>query len=117
MKTILLFTLSFMFHQPIQEEDMLLCTWNFPKNKLTIEMVKSGEIYEGTVAKAPAKQAIGKVLLQDFKREGDVWKGKFYVIPKDRLLDATLTLKEDDVLEMEIDAGRKTNKIVLTRSE
>jgi len=117
MKTILVLTLSFIINNPTQEEDKLLGTWNFPKDKLAIKMVKNGDIYEGTAVKAPAEQAIGKVLLQDFKKEGNVWKGKFYVIPKDRLLDATLILKEDGSLEMEIDAGRKTNKIVLTRSE
>jgi len=117
MKTILLLTLSFLLNNSVQEEDKLLGTWKLPKGNVEIQMVEYGDIYTGTVVKADVEKAVGKVLMQDFKKDGDVWKGKFYVARKDVLLDATLTLAEDDVLEMEIDAGRRKNTLKLTRSE
>lgn len=117
MKTILLLTLSFLINNPVQDEDKLLGTWELPKNSVEIQMVKDGDIYTGTVVKADVEKAIGKVLMQDFKKDGDVWKGKFYVARKGVLLDATLTLLEEDVLEMEIDAGRRKNTINLKRTE
>lgn len=116
MKSILIFTLSLFICQPVQEEDKLQGIWKLPNN-VEIQMVKDGDIYTGTVVRADIEKAVGKILLRDFKKYGDVWKGKFYVARKDRLLDATLTLKRDDSLEVELDAGRKKNKLNLSRTE
>lgn len=117
MKTTLFISLLFLFMQPVQETDKIAGVWKLAQNNTEIEMVQEGDSYTGTVVKSDAEKAIGKVILKDFKQEGDVWKGKFYAVKRDRLVDATLKETGDGTLEMEVKAGRRSKKLALTKAE
>lgn len=117
MKTIIVLTVSLFLMSPLQQEDPILGTWSLDENKTDIEITKDGENYKGIVIKSDAEKAIGKVILQDLKKEGEVWVGKFYAVRKDRLVDATLTALGDDDLELKVMAGRRSRTLDLSRLE
>ena len=87
------------------------------ENNAEVEIKKEGDVYNGTVTKSDVEKAIGKVVLRDFKKDGDEWKGKFYAAKRDRLVDATLKSAGDDTMEMVVSAGRRTKTVSMTRVE
>jgi len=117
MKTSLIVTVLFFSFQPLQNDEKIVGTWKLAENKTELEIVKDGDIYKGTVVKSEVEKAIGKEILQDFKKDGDVWKGKFYAVKRNRLVDATIKESGENSLEMKVTAGRRSKTINLTRSE
>ncbi len=115
MKTLMLILLSVSFLQPIQESNDILGNWKLSEDNTQIEIVKSGDAYNGTVVDSDIKEVIGKVVLKDFKKQGDVWKGKFYAARKNRLLDATLKETGNNTLEMKVSAGPRSKTLTMTR--
>ena len=117
MKVIVILTTLLLMLQPSQDESKILGTWRLAENNTEIEIVKDSNIYSGTVVKSDAQKAIGKVLLQDFEKDGDVWKGKFYAVKRDRLVDAIVTKLDENTLEMEVKAGRRSRTLQMVRVE
>ncbi len=100
-----------------QDQNDISGVWKMAENNAEVEIKKEGDIYNGTVVKSDVEKAIGKVVLQDFKREGDEWKGKFYAAKRDRLVDATLKSTGGDAMEMVVTAGRRSKTVPMTRVE
>ena len=117
MKTTIVITLVLFFVSPWQETREIAGLWKMSDNGTEIEIEKEGDAYQGTVVKSEAAKAMGKVVLQDFKKEGDLWKGKFYAARRDRLVDATLKETDGNTLQLEVQAGRKSRKLNLTRAK
>ncbi len=117
MKMTMFIILLSLFMQPIKEEEFIIGNWNLSENNTEIQIVKEGSIFQGTIVKSDAKKAIGKIVLRDLKKDGEVWKGKFYALQKDRLVDATLKAIGDNTLEMEVSAGMKSKIVKMTRAE
>ena len=86
-------------------------------NVTKVEIKKEGDVYNGTVVKSDVEKAIGKVVLRDFKKDGDEWKGKFYAVKRDRMVDATLKPTGEDAMEMVVSAGPRTKTVPMTRAE
>jgi uncharacterized protein (DUF2147 family) len=115
MKTIAFISLM-LFVQPLQENPDILGIWALPENNTEIEIEKDGDVYTGTVIKSDVEKAIGTEMLQNLVEEDGIWKGKFYVARRDRLVDATLK-PINDMLELEITGPRKSKTLQLTRPE
>lgn len=115
MKTTLFTTLLLFFLYPIQEETKITGIWKLAENNTEVDITEDGGLYQGTVVKSEATKGIGKVILQDFKKEGEVWKGKFYAVKRDRLVDATLEPNGQNKLSLQIKAGRMSRTLELTR--
>lgn len=117
MKTTLFITLILVLFQPSQDQKDISGTWVLEENDTEIEITKNGNICSGTVIKSEVEKSIGKEVLKDFKKDGDVWKGKFYVVRRDRLVNATIKEKGDNSLELVVNAGRRSKTIMMTRAE
>jgi len=116
MKTYLI-ALFFLFIYVDQDQDDIAGIWKMAENNVEVEIKKDGDVYHGTVVKSEVEKAIGKVILRDFKENGDEWKGKFYAAKKDRLVDATLKPTGNDAMEMVVKAGFKTKRVPMNRAE
>ncbi|MEL6557564.1 MAG: hypothetical protein AAFQ94_05225 [Bacteroidota bacterium] len=116
MKITLLLAALFLF-TPGQDQSEIVGLWNMTENDTQIEIVKVGDSYTGTVIKSKSEKAIDKVILRDFTKDGEDWKGKFYAVKRDRLLDAKLKTTGDDSLELEITARGRLRKLKLERAK
>ncbi len=117
MKLIILFALIILQVQPMQDETEITGNWEMPEGNTVIEIQRDGDTFKGTVIKSDKEKAIGKEVLQDLRKEENVWKGKFYVVRRDRLVNATLKEIEDGILEMEVKAGRRTKTLILNKTD
>lgn len=116
MKTVILIPIFLLFFLPCQAQDGITGKWKMPENNTKIEITKVNDVCNGRVIQSDTEEALGKVVLKDFERSGEIWKGKFYVVRKDRLFNATLK-PDGDQLEMEVKAGIKSKTIMLSRVE
>ncbi len=114
MKTLLI-SFLLLFVSISQDGSDIAGTWKINENNTEVEIKKEGDVYNGTVVKSDIEKAIGKVILRDFKKEGDKWKGKFYAVKKDRLVDATLNSVAEDMMKMMVMAGPRTKTVPMTR--
>ncbi len=91
--------------------------WKMPDNVTEVEIKKKGNVFNGTAIKSDKENIVGKVILQDFRQEGNIWKGKFYAVNKNRLVNATLKKINDNTLDMQVKAGFMSKTVKLTRVE
>jgi uncharacterized protein (DUF2147 family) len=117
MKTIALISFMLFFVKPGQDNPGILGTWVMEDNNTEIEIEKDGDLYKGTVTKSDLEKAVGKEMLQDLKEADGIWKGKFYVVRRDRLVDVTLKELDDGMLEMEITGPIRSKIVNLSRAE
>ena len=90
--------------------------WHTPKAEGTVEIDVDGGVLTGKlVASTNENATLGTVILRDFRRSGDGWKGKIYSPKRGKTADATLTL-EDQKLVIEVSAGLRTKTIVWTHA-
>lgn len=114
MKTLII-SFVLLFISMDQNQNDIAGIWKMAENNTEVEIKKEGDVYNGTVVKSDIEKAIGKEILQDFKKDGNEWKGKFYAVKRDRLVDATLKSTSEDMMEMVIMAGPKTKTVPMTR--
>ena len=113
----LLISIVLLFVSLGQDQDDITGVWKMAENNAEVEIKKEGDVYNGTVVKSDVEKAIGKVVLRDFKKDGDEWKGKFYAVKRDRMVDATLKPTGEDAMEMVVSAGPRTKTVPMTRAE
>ncbi len=117
MKILVILFLSNLFINLNQDKSAILGKWKIDQDNTLIEITQDGDLFKGTVIKSDKEKALGKEILQDFKLENGIWKGKFYAAKRDRLVDATLSETDDQTLKMEVKAGRNTKTIRLTKAK
>ncbi|MEO1255358.1 MAG: DUF2147 domain-containing protein [Bacteroidota bacterium] len=116
MKTLLI-SFALLFISVDQDQDDITGVWKMAENNAEVEIKKEGDVYNGTVVKSDVEKAIGKVVLRDFKKDGDEWKGKFYAVKRDRMVDATLKSAGENAMEMVVSVGRRTKTVPMARVE
>lgn len=116
MKTLLISFVLLFTHFDKDQND-IAGIWKMAENNAEIEIKKEGDVYNGTVIKSDVEKAIGKVVLIDFKKEGDEWKGKFYAVRRDRTVNATIKETGADAMEMVINSGRRSRTVPMTRAK
>jgi len=66
--------------------------WNTGEENTIIQTYeKDGAWYGKILSSDNANAKIGTVILQGFKQDGDVWKGKLYAVKRDKLMDAEIS--------------------------
>ncbi|MEH0157105.1 hypothetical protein V6R21_23490 [Limibacter armeniacum] len=83
----------------------ILGKWDTGKENTTIEIKSVGSEFEGIIASSDNSQATaGKLIIKHVKRGGEMYKGKIYIIKKDRWVDVVL-IPKDGILTINISAG------------
>jgi uncharacterized protein (DUF2147 family) len=118
MKTTMLVSVLFFFGFVMHDETDVIGKWNLPENNTVIEIELTDGVLSGKVIESDIEEAIGKEVLKDFKKEGDIWNGSFYVVRRDRTVDAIIKELDDNTLEMEVNpGGRRSKTLGLTRAD
>ena len=113
MKTIMMYVLLVLFTST-ESGPEILGTWLIPDENVKVEITCDGDVCTGVVVKAPKDVIIGKEILRDLKERNGKWKGKFYAIRKDKLLNAELNPNGDE-LDVEVSAGLGSKSFTWTR--
>ncbi len=91
--------------------------WHTPNAEGTVEIKVAEEALSGKlVASSNIRAKLGTVILRDFVRDGDKWKGKRYVPKRDKILDAQLSL-HGGKLVVKVSAGLRHKSIIWTRAD
>ncbi|HHP7242975.1 MAG TPA: hypothetical protein ACFCUD_14975 [Cyclobacteriaceae bacterium] len=117
MKTAILFSVISFFTLISQDQNGIEGMWKMSENNTEIEIKKDGDVYTGTVVKSDVEKAIGKEVLKGLVKDGEEWKGKFYIVRRDRTTNATIKQIDTDNLEMEVKAGLISKTISMKRSQ
>ncbi len=90
--------------------------WHTKDAEATIEINVRDGVLTGTLEAATDERAkIGTVILRDFVRDGDGWKGKMRAPKKGRTVDAYLTVKNGKLV-IKVSAGLRTKTLTWTRA-
>lgn len=90
--------------------------WHTPKQEGTIEVKVDGGVLKGTLVGSEDKGAkLGTVILRDFVRSDNKWKGKIYAPKRGKVMDAELSL-QNGKLVIKVSAGFRTKTIVWTKA-
>lgn len=101
MKTLLFFLGLLLTSVSINAQQSIDGIWNTGKENTTIEIKKvEGKIYSSDNAKATK----GKLMIKDLEKTGNSYKGKLYIIKKNRWVDAVF-VPNGNSLTVTISAG------------
>lgn len=65
--------------------------WNIGKDNTTIHVIQEECEWVGRIKSSDNDKApIGKVILKDLKKEGNTWKGKLFVIKKQKWVNVKI---------------------------
>lgn len=109
--------------------DQILGTW-LAAGESKIEITKCGDSYCGTIVwmKSPhndehnedaskrSRPLVGAQIATRLKFEGSSWSGKLYGPERGKTVDAKMTFKGDDQLEVKVSAGVARKTVIWTRS-
>jgi uncharacterized protein (DUF2147 family) len=115
MKASVIYFLVIIFSESALKTD-IVGTWKLPEDNTEVEIKKDGEDYKGVVVKSDIETVIGEEIIRDLKEKDGIWKGKFYAVRKDRLVDIMI-IPNGDELDVEISARRRTKTMKWTRVE
>jgi len=91
--------------------------WLTPEGEGTVEIRVVNGVLEGELVASTNKQAkLGTLILRDFVRSGDGWKGRLYAPKHDRTLNAELALR-DGKLVIKVSAGIRSQSVIWTRAK
>lgn len=104
MKYTILIALSF-FSYSLFGQANLTGTWDTGEDNTIIVITEIDGKPTGKIKSSDnPKATIGKVILKDVKKKGEIWEGKIYAAKRQEWYDAEITQK-GDVLEIEISVG------------
>ncbi len=85
--------------------------WSTGKENTTIQVLQEGGEWVGKIKSSDNDQAtIGKVILKDLEKQGNIWTGKLYVIKKQKWVDVKISPFESK-LELLVSAGSSKKKV------
>ncbi len=85
--------------------------WSTGKENTNITILNEGGELVGKIESSDNRKApIGEVILKDLVKEGDSWKGKLFVIKKQRWVDVTISPYKSK-LELLVSAGFSRKKV------
>ncbi len=79
--------------------------WQVADQPVQVKIHQAEAALHGTVHSAKNAQAIGKVLLKDFKEKEGVWWGMIYVARFGEFKKASLTALNENTLEITVKVG------------
>lgn len=86
--------------------------WIQKQDSSRIEIIKrDGKLSGILISTKNPNSTVGTLLLKDFHFNEGYWQGKFYLLSKDRWVDAKLSQRKT-LLIVELDFGYKTKKEV-----
>lgn len=90
--------------------------WHTPTAEGTVDIDVEDGVLTGKLVESTKKKAkLGTLILRDFRKSGDGWKGKIYAPKRGKTADATLTL-QNGKLVIKVAAGLRTKTIIWTRA-
>ncbi len=91
-------------------------SWYTKDAEATIEIKVSDGVLTGKLAASTDERAkIGTVILKDFVRDGDGWRGKMHAPKRGKIVDAYLMVKNGKLV-IEVSAGLRTKTVTWTRA-
>lgn len=78
--------------------DNIIGIWDTDKDNTIIEIYEQNGSYFGKIVSSDHEKAEkGTLILKDFKYQDGLWKGKFYSIKFDKVLDAEIQFKNNKI--------------------
>ncbi len=89
----------------LSAQELTEAIWLTGEENTKIETYQKDGMWFGKIISSDNQKAkIGTDILQDFKLMDGMWKGKLYAAKKDKMLDAVIDPKKDE-LHIEVSAG------------
>lgn len=110
MKVLMLTMLSLMVYS-LSYSQSIEGVWSTGNENTTIEILLEDGEWVGKIKSSDNEKApIGKVILKDLEKEGDSWKGKLFVIKKQRWVNVKVSPFETK-LKLLVSAGFSKKKV------
>lgn len=88
--------------------------WNTGQENTIVEIQKENGEYFGKIVSSD-KVDSGTLILKDFKSDGDNWKAKLYSFKKEKWMNASLKMDDQQMLAVTVKAGLVSKSITWTK--
>lgn len=89
----------------VNAQESLQGSWNTGQDNTIVEFSQEDEKWIGRIQSSDRKDVeIGKTILKDLEKQGDSWKGKIYVVKRQKWTNVKITPR-DTQLDLVVSAG------------